>query len=75
MPRVQEKGQVTLESRLRAELGIRPGDLVEERVLRPDDAVEEAGILVTPRRTGFAVFRGLLGPGRTDDVLAELRGG
>lgn len=73
VPRIQAKGQVTLERHLRDAVGLRPGDEVEERLVRPGDAVEEAGILVTARRAGFSRFRGLLGKGRTKDVMAELR--
>lgn len=79
MPRVQPKGQVTLESPHRQEVGIRPGDEVEEVVLRPGDPVPRAGILVMPKRLGFARWRGYLGkPGRNrgdvDAIMRELRG-
>jgi len=73
VPRIQAKGQVTLERRLRDAVGLRPGDEVEERVVRPGEAIEEAGILVTARRAGFSRFRGILGKGVTQDVMAELR--
>ena len=74
MPRIQEKGQVTLARDLRDALGMRPGDEVEERLVKPGEAVKEAGILVTPRRLGFARFRGLLGKGDTDELMREMRG-
>lgn len=75
MPRVQDKGQVTLEAELRDEVGIRPGDDVEEVVLRPGEAAPFAGILVAPKRAGVARFRGLLARGgSTAKTLRELRG-
>lgn len=75
MPRVQAKGQVTLEEACRKQVGIRPGDEVEELVVRPGDTVDQAGILVVLKRQGFARFRGLLGSGGdTDAWMRELRG-
>ncbi len=75
MPRVQEKGQVTLAAELRAEVGILPGDDVEEVVLKPGDVVPVAGILVAAKRSGIERFRGLLAKrGSTGKVLRELRG-
>jgi len=75
MPRVQAKGQVTLEGALREEAGIRPGDEVEERLVRPGESVDRVGILILPRRSSFARFRGLLGEGDVDAIMRELRGG
>lgn len=75
MPRVQDKGQVTLEADLRDEVGIRPGDDVQEVVLRSGEAAPFAGILVAPKRGGIARFRGLLARGgSTDETLKEIRG-
>lgn len=75
MPRVQEKGQVTLEGAYREQVGIRPGDEVEEMVVQPGDVIERAGILVVPKQRGIGRFRGLLKMrGETDEILKELRG-
>lgn len=75
MPRVQDKGQVTLEAGLREEVGIQPGDDVEEVVLRPGEVALVAGILVSPKRRGMARFRGILATrGSADEAMRELRG-
>jgi bifunctional DNA-binding transcriptional regulator/antitoxin component of YhaV-PrlF toxin-antitoxin module len=77
MPRVQAKGQVTLETGPREEVGIRPGDEVELVVVRAGEKVEQTGILVVPKRGAFGRWRGSLRRGAgadVDAVLRELRG-
>lgn len=76
MPKVQAKGQVTLEGAHRTAVGIRPGDEVEEFVVRPGERIERIGILIVPKRAGFARFRGWLGGSGedVDAIMRELRG-
>lgn len=68
---VSEKGQVTIPKRLRDELGIRPGQVLEfER---------EGARLIAEKKTTddpVAKVRGILGSGRsTDQFMALIRPG
>ena len=69
MPKVSEKGQVTIPKEVRELLGIHPGDEVEfekkngdiKIIKKVDDKV-------------FDKYVGYLGKGKTDKVIRELRG-
>lgn len=66
---VSEKGQVTIPKRLRDELGIRPGEIL--------DFEAERGRLVARKRVVgdpfAAAFGSLSLPGPTDELMDELR--
>ena len=67
---VSEKGQVTIPKRLRDQLGIKPGQIL--------DFEEERGKLVARKlieEDAFDRVYGILkGQGRTDDWIEEMRG-
>lgn len=70
MPRVSEKGQVTIPKEVRDMLGIHPGDEVEFE--------KENGDVKIHKKTDtkmFDEFIGYLGKGKTDKIMEELRGG
>ena len=69
MPRVSEKGQVTIPKKVRDILGIHPGDEV--------DFKKDNGDIKLYKKTDSKVFDefvGYLGKGSTDEVMKELRG-
>jgi AbrB family looped-hinge helix DNA binding protein len=69
MPRVSEKGQVTIPKNVREILGIHPGDEVEFE--------KENGDIKIIKKVDDKVlddFVGYLGKGKSDKVIRELRG-
>ena len=69
MPKVSEKGQVTIPKEVRDILGIHPGDEVDFR--------KDNGDVILCKKTDSKVFDefvGYLGKGSTDEVMKELRG-
>lgn len=69
MPRVSEKGQVTIPKEIREILGIHPGDEVEFE--------KENGDVKIVKKADNEVFDdyvGYLGKGKTDKIIGELRG-
>ena len=69
MPRVSEKGQVTIPKEVRDILGIHPGDEVEFEKENGD-----IKIVKKVEDTVFDKYIGYLGKGKTDKVIRELRG-
>ena len=68
--KVAERGQVTIPKRLRENLGIRPGTML-------DFSTENGRLVAVKFESAHAVDRiyGKFGKGRaTDEILAELRG-
>jgi AbrB family looped-hinge helix DNA binding protein len=71
MPRVTEKGQVTIPKDIREKLGIKPGSSVRFRVLEGKCVVEkEIKENKIDKWVGY-----LKSKKRTDELIEELRGG
>ena len=68
--KVAERGQVTIPKRIRTELGIRPGTVLEFKLEHGTLQVEKVSL-----KDPFNEVYGCLGkPINTDDLLRELRG-
>ncbi len=71
MPRVTEKGQVTIPKDVREKLGIRPGSSVRFRVVEGKCVVEKE-----VKENKIDKWAGYLkSKKRTDELIEELRGG
>lgn len=69
MPRISEKGQVTIPKVIREVLGIHPGDEVE---FEKDNG--EVKLHKKIDDTTFDEYIGYLGKGKADKIMKELRG-
>lgn len=69
MPRVSEKGQVTIPKEIRDILGIHPGDEVDFRQYNGD-----VRLCKKTNAEVFDEYVGYLGKGSTDKVIEDLRG-
>ena len=69
MPKVSEKGQITIPKEVRELLGIHPGDEVEFEKENGD-----VKIVKKANEKVFDEFVGYLGKGKTDKIIRELRG-
>lgn len=68
MPVLTQKAQVTVPKAIRMVLGVKPGDNVEFDI-RNHTVV----LLKEKKKLPFEKYRGLLGKGNTDEIMADLR--
>jgi AbrB family looped-hinge helix DNA binding protein len=69
MPRLTQKGQVTVPKEIRNKLGIKRGDDVEFIIKDGECLIKKKKVINIDKWVGF------LGRGNTDEFIDEIRGG
>ena len=68
MPNLTQKGQVTIPKKVRAALGLKPGDEVDF-----DMDNSKVVLIKKPKKIPFEKWMGYLGRGKTGEFMNEIR--